>query len=179
MNPKEVGENSQPTPRVAKMRADLNVRVQNALHEIGGPASHWIRPETLVNLTIDGRDTVALADSGNQVNTIMPAMVKHYGFLVLLLDELVDYPLNLMGLGGKQTSPLGFVFLHVKVQEIVGYDEDMVFLLVPDESEFGHRVPLVIGTSTIGRIINVIWESEIDCLSMPWATARMAKLLSC
>ena len=31
----------------------------------------------------------------------------------------------------------------------------------------------------IGRIINVIWESEIDCLSTPWATVRVAQLLSC
>ena len=38
---------------------------------------------------------------------------------------------------------------------------------------------MVIGTCTIGWIINVIWESEIDHLSMPWATARMAQLLSC
>ena len=51
--------------------------------------------------------------------------------------------------------------------------------MVPDESEFGHRVPLVIGTCTIGRVINIMWESEIDRLSMPWATARMAQLLSC
>ena len=51
--------------------------------------------------------------------------------------------------------------------------------MVPDESKFSHRVPLVIGTCTIGRITNVIWESEIDCLSMPWATARMTQLLSC
>ena len=37
----------------------------------------------------------------------------------------------------------------------------------------GHR------TCTIGWIINIIWESEIDHLSTPWATARMAQLLSC
>ena len=54
-----------------------------------------------------------------------------------------------------------------------------LFLVVTDESEFGHRVSLVIGTCTIGWIINVIQESEIDHLSMPWATARMAQLLSC
>ena len=67
----------------------------------------------------------------------------------------------------------------MQVWEITGYDEDIVFLVVPDESEFGHRVPLVIGTCTIGWIINVIWESEIDHLSMPWATVRMAQILSC
>ena len=67
----------------------------------------------------------------------------------------------------------------MQVWEIVGYDKDVVLLMVPDESEFGRRVPLVIGTCMIGRIINVIWESEIDYLSMPWATARMVQLLSC
>ena len=46
-------------------------------------------------------------------------------------------------------------------------------------SEFGRRVPLVIGTCMIGRIINVIWESEIDYLSIPWAMVQMAQLLSC
>ena len=146
--------------------------------EAGGPTSHWIGPETLVDLTIEGRDIHVLADSGSQVNTITPILVQQCGFPVLPLEDLVDYPLKLMGLGRKRTSPLRFVILHVQVWEITGYDEDIVFLMVPDESEFGWRVPLVVGTCTIGRIINIIWESEIDCLSMPWATARMVQLLS-
>ena len=50
---------------------------------------------------------------------------------------------------------------------------------VPDESEFSRRVPLVIGTCKIGRIINIIQESKLDHLSMPWVTARMAQLLFC
>ena len=89
------------------------------------------------------------------MNTITPALVQWYGFPVLPLDELVDYPLNRVGLSGKRTSLLGFVILHVQVHKIAGYDKD-VFLVVPDESEFGCRVPLVIGTNTIGRIINMI-----------------------
>ena len=113
------------------------------------------------------------------VNIIMPTFVRQYGFPVLPLEDLVDHPLNLVGLGGKFTSPLGFIILHVQVREITRYDKDVVFLMVPDESEFGCRVPLVIGTHTIGRIINVIWKSEIDHLSVPWATAKMAQLLSC
>ena len=133
----------------------------------------------LFDLTIEGRNVNALADSGSQVNTITPAFVQQYGFPVLPLEDLVDHPLNLIGLGGKCTSPLGFVILCMQVREIAGYDKDVVFLMVPDESKFGCRVPLVIGTCTIGWIINIIWESEIDCLSMPWATARMAQLLSC
>ena len=146
---------------------------------VGGPTAHWIGPEMLVDLTIEGRNVNALVDSGSQVNTITPAFMWRCVFPVLPLVDLVNHTLNLVGLGGKCTSPLGFLILHVQVSEITGYDEDVVFLVVPDKSEFGRRVPLVIGTCTIGRIINVIWESEIDRLSMPWATAQMAQLLSC
>ena len=89
------------------------------------------------------------------------------------------HPLNLRGLGRKCTSPLDFVILRMQVREITGYDEDVVFLMVADESEFSWRVPFVVGTCTIGWIINVIRESEIDHLSTPWATVRMAQLLSC
>ena len=183
VNSKGVGESSLPAPRSVNIRSEVNVCVirwiRNPLLEVGGPASHWIGPETLVNLTIEGRNVNALADSGSQVNTITPTLVQQYGFPVLPLGDLVDYPLNLMGLGGKCTSPLRFVILHVQVQEIVGYDEDVVFLVVPNESEFRQRVPLVVGTCTIGRIINVIRKSEIDHLSMLWATVRMVHLLSC
>ena len=168
LNSKGAGENSQPALRSTNTQPEVNVRmigwVRDPLLEARGPASHWIGPETLVDLTIEGRDVHALADSGSQVNMITPTLVQQYGFPVLLLEDLVDYPLNLVGLGGKGTSPLGFVILHMQVREIVGYDEDVVFLMVPDESEFGRRVPLVIGTCTIGRIINIIWESKIDRL---------------
>ena len=119
----------------------------------------------LVNLTIEGRNVNTLLDSGSQVNTIMPTFVRQYGFPVLPLEDLVNHPLN----------PLGFIILLVQMREIALYDEDIVLL----EYEFSRRVPLVTGTCTIGRIINIIQESEIDHLCMPWATARMAQLLSC
>ena len=145
---KVMGESGHPSPRVAETCVDVNVRVighvQSAMHEVGGSVSHWIGPGTLVDLTIEGSDAVALADSGSQVNTITPPLVHQYGFLVLPLDELVDYPLNLVGLGRKWTSPLSFVILSVQVGGIMCYDEDIMFLVVPDESEFGCRVPLVI-----------------------------------
>ena len=52
------------------------------------------------------------------MNTITPTLVQQYGFPVLPLEDLVDYPVNLVGLGGMHTSPLGFVILHVQVQGI-------------------------------------------------------------
>ena len=74
--------------------------------------------------------------------------------------------------------PLGFVIARLQVGEVAGYDEDAVFLVVPDGSNFGKRVPIVIGTCTLARVINVIKESEMDRISTPWLTVRLAQLLS-
>ena len=152
--------NGSPTPGVASSRLEVNVhmigRVRNPWLEAGGPTAHWLGPEMLVELTVKGRDFTTLADSGSQVNMITPALVQQCGFPVLPLEDLVDYPVNLVGLGGMLTSPLRFVILHVQVWGITGYDQDAVFLVVPDESDFGRRVPFVVGTCTISRLINVI-----------------------
>ena len=78
LNSNGVGENSQPTPRLTNTQPEVNVRVigriWDPLLEMGGPVSHWIGPETLVDLTIEGRNINALADSGSQVNTITPTV---------------------------------------------------------------------------------------------------------
>ena len=94
------------------------------------------------------------------------------------LSGLVDYSLHLVGLAGQHTCPLGFLIARLQVKEVTGYDEDVIFLVVPDESTFGKRVPIVIGTCTLARVINVIKESEMDQISTPWVTVHLAQLLS-
>ena len=96
-----------------------------------------------------------------------------------LMEDFVDYQVNLVGLGGMCTSLLGFVILRMQVPGVARYDEDVVFLVVADESNFGRRVPLVVGTSTISRLINIICKSKIDSLATLWSTTRVARLLSC
>ena len=121
-----------------------------------GPTAHWVGPETLVGLWVEGREVDALADSGSHVNTVMPSYVHQHVFPVLPLHDLTDHPLNLVGLGSMRTHLLGFMILRVQVKEITSYDEDIVFLVVPDESEFSWHVPIMIETCTLGRIINMI-----------------------
>ena len=50
-----------------------------------GPTVHWVRPETLVSLKVEGHEINALADSGSQVNTVMPGYVYQHDFPVLPL----------------------------------------------------------------------------------------------
>ena len=68
--------------------------------------------------------------------------------------------------------------MRLQVKKVTGYDEDVVFLVVLDESAFSKRVPLVIGMCTLARVINVIKESEMDKISTPWVTVRLVQLLS-
>ena len=143
-----------------------------------GPTAHWAGPKTLVGLRVEGRELNALVDSGSQVNTVTPDYVHQYEFPMLPLCDLVDHPLNLIGLGGMRTHPLGFVILWVQVNDIAGYNEDVVFLVVPNESEFSQHIPPVTGPYTLGRIVNMITESELDRLSTSWAMVRASHLLS-
>ena len=58
------------------------------------------------------------------------------------------------------------------------YDEDQIALVIPDFSNFATRVPFILGTPTIGQVINIMREAEMDALAMPWANARATHLLA-
>ena len=100
------------------------------------PTMRWIRPETIVDIIIEGQEAVALADSRSQVNTIMPEFANARDYLILPLEKLVNHPVDLVGIGGQCTCPFGFVIMRLQVKEVAGYDEDVVFLVVPDRSAF-------------------------------------------
>ena len=104
-----------------------------------GPTMRWVGWETLVNVVLEGCKALALAESGSQVNTMMPEFIQEWGYPVLPLSGLVSYPLHLVGLGGRCTCPLGFVITRLQVKEVAGYDEDVVFLVVPDDSTFVNK----------------------------------------
>ena len=74
--------------------------------------------------------------------------------------------------------PLGLVMLKTGIIGVGGYREDQVFLVVPDTSAFGNHVLIILGTSTIRRVITVIKKSEMDGLSTPWVTTKLATQLS-
>ena len=81
-----------------------------------------------------------------------------------------------VGLGNAYTRPLGYVVIRVQVDGVWGYNEDQIALVIPDFSNFETRVPVILGTPTIGRVVNVMIAAEMDALAMPWANARAAHL---
>ena len=95
------------------------------------------------------------------------------------LDQLVQEiggPLPLIaGMGGSLVEPTGFVLMNVKVPCVQGYDEDQVTLVMDDPGMA--ECPVILGTSTLYRVMEVIKESEISKLVVPWSSSRISWLM--
>ena len=83
-----------------------------------------------------------------------------------------------IGLGNADTKLLGYIIIRVQVDGVWGYDEDQIALIIQDLSNFAVRVPVILGTPTIGRVVNVMREADMNALAMPWVNARAAHLLA-
>ena len=98
---------------------------------------------------------------------------------IVCLDRLVQeigghLPL-IAGMGGSLVEPTRFVLMNVKVPCVQGYDEDQVTLVMDDPGMTEWSV--ILGTSTLYRVMEVIKESEISKLAVPWSSSRMSWLM--
>ena len=93
---------------------------------------------------------MALLDNGVQVNTITPRYVKEHSLPVGLITDLMGSKVTCIGLGNAYTKLLGYVIIQVQVDRVWGYDKDQIALIIPDFSNFVVRVPIILGTPTIG-----------------------------
>ena len=121
---------------------------------------------------------MALLDNGAQVNTITPRYVNEHSLQLGPITDLMGSKVACMGLGNTYTRPLGYVVIWAQVEGLRGYDEDKIALVIPDFSHFATRVLIILGMPTIGHVVNVIREVEMDALAMPWVNARAAHLLA-
>ena len=121
---------------------------------------------------------MALSDNGAQINTITLRYVSDHSLQVGPITNLICTKVTCVGLGNAYTRPLGYILIWVQVDGVQGYDEDQIALVILDLSNFAAWIPVILGTPTIGRVINMMKEPDVDALLMPWANARVAQLLS-
>ena len=121
---------------------------------------------------------MALLDNGAQVNTIMPRYLSKHSLQVGPITNLMGSKVTCAGLGNAYTRLLGYVVIWVQVDGVQGYNEDQIALVIPDFSNFATRVPIILGMPSIGQVVHVMKEVEMDALAMPWANARAAHLLA-
>ena len=142
------------------------------------PFQQWYGIENVAKVKINGESCMALLDNGAWVNTIMPRYINEHSLQVGLITDLIGSKVACVGLGNGYTQPLGYVVIQVQVDGVQGYDEDKIALVILDFSNFATREPIILGTPTIGQVINVMREAEMDALAMPWVNVRAAHLLA-
>ena len=121
---------------------------------------------------------MALLDNGTQVNTVTPRYVNEHSLQVGPITDLMGSKVTCVELGNAYTRPVGYVVIWVQVDGVWGYNEDQIALVILDFSNFATRVPVILGMPTIGLVVNVMREAEIDALATPWVNARAAHLLA-
>ena len=109
----------------------------------------------------------------------MPAYICQHGLGVRPISEL-DHSLNpfqdhipLVGLGGGCVEPAGFTLMRVQTEGMPHYDEQQVVFVLDDPSGFSTRIPVILGTPTINRVIQTMKESEIHEAQSEWQAARV------
>ena len=131
----------------------------------------FIGPKNLGKVLIDDELVTCLLDNGAQLNFITPAYAQERGMDIMSLDYLAEeiggaIP-HISGIGGISVEPIGFIMMNVKVPGITGYDEDQIAIVMDDSGMTEWLV--ILGTPTIYWVIEVIKESEIFKLAVPWA----------
>ena len=141
--------------------------------------SRFIGPKNWGQALINNELTTCLLDNGAQLNFITPAYAVERGMDIMSLDWLaqeIGGPLPLIaGMGGSLVEPTGFVLMNVKVPCVQGYNEDQVALVMDDPVM--NECPVILGTSTLYRVMEVIKESEISKLAVPWSSSRILWLM--
>ena len=128
---------------------------------------------------LDGVRTQVLVDNGARVNSVMPAYVCQHKLGVHPISEL-DHSLNpfqgripLVGLGGSQMEPTSFTLMRVQIEGLPHYDKQQVVFILDDPSGFSARIPVILGTPTINRVVQTMKESEMHDAPMEWEAARV------
>ena len=141
--------------------------------------SRWLGPENLGLAILDGIRTRVLVDNGTRVNSVMPAYVHQHKLGVHPISEL-DHTLNpfpdcipLVGLGSGRAEPLGFTLMRVQIKDMPHYDEQQVVFVLDDPSGFSTRIPVILGTPTINRVMQTMKETEMHSAPTEWQMARV------
>ena len=140
----------------------------------------WLGMENLGWAILNGIRTRALVDNGTRANSVMPAYVCQHNLGMRPISEL-DHFLNpygdhipLVGLDGGQVELLGFTLMRIQIEGIPHYDEHQVLFVLDDPSAFSARIPVILGTPTINRVVQTMKETEMHNALTEWQMARVA-----
>ena len=128
---------------------------------------------------IDGELATCLLDNGAQLNFITPAYAHKWGMDIMSLESLAQEvggkipPIAVIG--GIMVNPEGFVMMNIQIPCVKGYNKDQIAIVMDDPGLKDCSV--ILGLPMIFQVMEVIKESEISELAIPWASSRVSWLM--
>ena len=145
------------------------------------PAPEYHNPDPLVRLIgpanegkvkVEGVETTSLIDTG----ACMSAMTKSFAEALKLDLKSLDTILDIEGTGGGKVPYHGYIECRLNLPQVKKFDQD-VLMLVIDDSQYGTRVPIQIGTFHIDMAIDLATDEEKSQFKRRWECAEMASYL--
>ena len=120
-----------------------------------------------------------LLDNGAQINFVTPTYTRRQGMDIMSLDHLAQeiggqIP-PIASIGGIMVELKGFVMMNVQIPCIKGYNEYQLAIVMEDPGLKDFQV--ILGMAMIYQVMEVIRESEISELAIPWAFSRLSWLM--
>ena len=165
---------SETTPNCARaVTSTISKRLNEGGLKGGGcvPAPEYHNPDPLVQL-------IGPANEGKVEieGACMSAMTKSFAEALELELKSLDSILDIEGTGGGKVLYHGYVECRLNLPQIEKFDQD-VLMLVIDDSPYGARVPIQIGTLHIDMAISLATEEERMKFKRKWEHAEMASYL--
>ena len=145
------------------------------------PAPEYHNPDPLVwligpanegKVKVEGVETTALIDTG----ACMSAITKGFAEALELELKPLDSILDIEGTGGGKVPYYGYVECRLNLPQVEKFNHD-VLMLVIDDSQYGGRVPIQIGTLHIDMAIDLATNEERIKFKRRWERAEMALYL--
>ena len=121
---------------------------------------------------VEGVPITSLIDSGANMSAITKSFVEELQLETKGLQTILD----IKATGGGQVPHHGYVECRLKLPMIEKFDID-VLMLVVDDSPYGMRVPIQIGTLHIDMALDLATEEEKRKLNCQWKRAELAASL--
>ena len=134
---------------------------------------HLVGPANKIESIVEGVKVGTLVDSGAQCSSITLEMVQKLGLELKGLETL-----KLTGWGGVETPYLGYMECKLQIPGIKGFEEDVLMLVVND-TEYGSRIPVLLGTLHINMILEQASLDELNNLPAAWRRGGVGSMVSC
>ena len=132
------------------------------------PLARLIGEANEATVKLENQKFKALIDSGSMVSQITLSLAKWLQLKIHQLKTLIP----MEGAGGVEVHYIGYIEACLKIPEVSAFEEDCLFLVVPDH-QYRYHVPVTVGILHIDMIIEKATPDELDRISIAWGRGQL------